>query len=371
MISVSVSDMASGQDADIFHWEDISHWIDAKLEKAHLDGEFGAIGSSRGCMARLLAVCKRLFRAGSGRDGNMSVSASSQDVVPVRSFGDRLKRWSRMRPVFLLIDDAHKLSKPEMSALFHDIYHAIRYGNGDGHVFAVVCGAPSLYHLAEDAYPDCMMMPHYQVGRLDPVDAVDALTVPMDESGVGYDEGVVQKMLDDAAGYPLFIQLWGRAAWDLAVDRASGGGAPFIDEAVFSAARDVVNAGKDGLYADVCRDMGRRGLMDAAVSVAHVFSRCNGLSRDGSGGDENQGKNGNYVCARCADVYVYRVLSEGDPRANSGREVWITYELLDVGYIWRPKSAYSDFEECVPGIMGYVRRLNPDPVATGVHSTKH
>lgn len=54
------------------------------------------------------------------------------------------------------------------------------------------------------------------VDRLDDVAASAALRVPAEKEGVTFDDGAVQRILQQTLGYPYFLQEWGKHSWNVA-----------------------------------------------------------------------------------------------------------------------------------------------------------
>ncbi|MGH3496089.1 MAG: ATP-binding protein [Nocardioidaceae bacterium] len=85
----------------------------------------------------------------------------------------------------------------------------------------VLCGLPSLrQHLQRARTYSERMFRGEQIGELhgNPGSARDALIEPLRDTGMGADDALVDRVLDEVEGYPFFIQLWGAELWDAARD---------------------------------------------------------------------------------------------------------------------------------------------------------
>lgn len=80
-------------------------------------------------------------------------------------------------------------------------------------------GLPSLPGSLSDARSYAERLFDYrEIGPLAPPDAAAALIEPARELGGGYTDAALTRILDASSGYPYFLQEYGRAAWDVAVD---------------------------------------------------------------------------------------------------------------------------------------------------------
>jgi DNA-binding transcriptional ArsR family regulator len=91
----------------------------------------------------------------------------------------------------------------------------------------VLCGLPTLTGnlLRARSYTERMFRGEV-IGSLGPDDALEALMRPLEETPVGVEHGLAERIVDEVEGYPYFLQLWGAELWDTAdaieVDRLTG-----------------------------------------------------------------------------------------------------------------------------------------------------
>lgn len=116
--------------------------------------------------------------------------------------------------VALFVDELQDLSGDELAALCHACHEA---GQRDAQFYVVGAGLPSLPGLLADArsYAE-RLFGYWSIGALTPRAASDALVRPAESAGVDWDRAAVQFLVERSAGYPYFLQEYGKATWDFA-----------------------------------------------------------------------------------------------------------------------------------------------------------
>jgi hypothetical protein len=81
----------------------------------------------------------------------------------------------------------------------------------------VVCGLPTLAGNLQKArsYSERLFRGE-EVDSLEPSQALEAFTRPLEQSGRKTDRGVAKSVVEEVEGYPYFLQLWGSELWDAA-----------------------------------------------------------------------------------------------------------------------------------------------------------
>jgi hypothetical protein len=81
-------------------------------------------------------------------------------------------------------------------------------------VLLVLCGLPPLIeNLGRSKSYSERMFRVEELGNLEPPEDRRSLTEPARLAGRAYDREVVERVMEDTAGYPFFIQLWGDSLW--------------------------------------------------------------------------------------------------------------------------------------------------------------
>jgi hypothetical protein len=115
--------------------------------------------------------------------------------------------------VILFIDELQYVDEPEMAALISALH---RCAQEQLPLTLVGAGLPQLRGRMGDAksYAE-RLFDFIEIGRLDAVDARDAIVRPAELEGVQFEDAAVQTILRLTQGYPYFLQEWGKHAWDI------------------------------------------------------------------------------------------------------------------------------------------------------------
>jgi AAA ATPase domain len=114
----------------------------------------------------------------------------------------------------LLIDEMQDLDRSEREAIAgacHEI------GQRDLPVVVVGAGLPNLPGVLAEARSYAERLFEYRtIGALEPAAAEAAITRPTAALGVTWEPDALEALLDATIGYPYFLQVYGRQAWDYA-----------------------------------------------------------------------------------------------------------------------------------------------------------
>jgi len=115
----------------------------------------------------------------------------------------------------VLLDELQLASREDLEALVAAVHRASQKALP---ILLVAAGLPTLPGaLAEAKTYAERLFSFPSLGALGEKDARDALSLPAHEEGVEYEERALSMVLDEAGGYPYFLQEWGRGVWDVAV----------------------------------------------------------------------------------------------------------------------------------------------------------
>jgi hypothetical protein len=114
----------------------------------------------------------------------------------------------------LFVDEMQDLAAEELAAVCQACHEA---GQREAQFYVVGAGLPSLPGALADArsYAE-RLFDYWPIGALAAADASDALTRPAAEAGVEWSEVAVGTVVERSAGYPYFLQEFGKATWDFA-----------------------------------------------------------------------------------------------------------------------------------------------------------
>lgn len=114
----------------------------------------------------------------------------------------------------LFIDEMQDLAIDELAAVCQACHEA---GQREAQFYVVGAGLPSLPGaLAEARSYAERLFDYWPIGALAEADASAALTRPATEAGVSWDDAAVDTVVERSAGYPYFLQEFGKATWDYA-----------------------------------------------------------------------------------------------------------------------------------------------------------
>jgi len=116
--------------------------------------------------------------------------------------------------VVLFIDEIQHVPEPQLAALIMALHAASQQQLP---ITLVGAGLPQLLGQMGDAksYAE-RLFEFVHVDKLDRDSAIAAVTVPAARAGVQYEAGAIDEILARTAGYPYFLQEWGKHAWDVA-----------------------------------------------------------------------------------------------------------------------------------------------------------
>ena len=114
----------------------------------------------------------------------------------------------------LFVDELQDLSRGELGALCQACHEA---GQAEAQFYLVGAGLPSLPGLLAEArsYAE-RLFDYWSIGALTDQAANDALVRPARAAGVAWDGEAAGLLVRRSAGYPYFLQEFGKATWDFA-----------------------------------------------------------------------------------------------------------------------------------------------------------
>lgn len=168
----------------------------------------------------------------SARGGGRDIGGSVPAVVSAKyghttgpSFGEpawdiRLREALLERhsdsPLIICVDEAHTLTLEvarSLGSLRHHMY------DNKCPVWLLMAGLPGLDEVLRNANATFTervtdLMP----GMLSRDDSLSALRVPLENNGWGFNDSAILNVVDNAQGYPYFLQIWGKEIWVAGVE---------------------------------------------------------------------------------------------------------------------------------------------------------
>ena len=171
--------------------------------------------------------------------------------------------------VALCIDEMQDLDADELSAICQACHEA---GQQDAQFYVVGAGLPSLPRvLAESRSYAERLFQYLPIGALDPAAAAAALTKPAFEVDVAWAADAVDAIVARSAGYPYFLQEFGKTSWDF----APGPGVTLADAEV------GIRVGTDNLDHGFFRSRWERASASERAYMTAMATDGEGPSRSG------------------------------------------------------------------------------------------
>ena len=244
---------------------------------------------------------------------------------------EALEARAKAKPLVILLDEAHTL-KPEVGQW---LLNAAQAAGSEAPFLLVLAGTPDLRaRLSEMEASFWNRAEQLPLGRLDETAAGEAIRRPLAEDGIGVEEEALARMVRESHGYPFFVQLWGRAAWDRV--RGAGGGAGRVTTAVVEEAAGEFEIRRNRYYSDRYRELEERDLLPAARAVAAAF-RGEGL---------------------LSHAAFRRAIERG---GGGGPGIGAAAKALEhLGFVWQARGTLS-WEPGIPSLMDCILENAPPP----------
>lgn len=222
--------------------------------------------------------------------------------------------------VIVLIDEVQELPKQDLAALARASHRCNQRGLPVALVGAGLPSVPVLFNKAKTYAERLFAYP--RVGRLVDEDAAEALALPAERLNVTWERDALARAVSASAGYPYFLQSFGRSIWNNAV----GSDTITTEDAEIgmAVARDVLDRefyGARWLRATP----GQRTYLEAMAEIARYGEA-----------PVSSGEVANRLGKTHSELSPYR------------------RQLIDRGLIYDPSRGQVAFT--VPGMAGYIRR---------------
>ncbi len=265
---------------------------------------------------------RKLGVTGVGQAEWAAPERSAQDLT------ERLTARCRRRPVVVLVDEAHTLTR-DVGRLLLNVSQEVRANAPFLLVLAGTPGLPAHLGTMNASFWSRLDEGRLGIGLLSDAAARAALINPLAAHGVGIEADALDAVVEHSQRYPYFIQVWGRALWQqrLAIETSR------LTAAHADAARSHVIARVTDYYQDRYRELETRGLLPAAVAAAALFAAGASTATD-----------------RDFDTAL---AATGDGAAGrlAARE-----ELNRLGYVWSPPAQLPPvvWVAGIPSLMTFV-----------------
>ena len=245
-----------------------------------------------------------------------------------KAFGKRIRR----RPLLLLIDEAQTLDLGVGQRLMQSAQEVAREGAG---MLLMLVGTPDLpSQLRKMHVTFWERSPVLPITRLDASASADAVRIPLEAANRPISEEALEQIVQECNGYPIFLQLWGRALWHRA---EAAGRAIGIDDV--NRARPAFEEARDSFYGLRYAELRNEHLVAPAAALSSVFG-----NREELGESEV--------------VAVLKTVLVDENLPSSPEDIMnLLARLHDLGYIWSPGGNLIDrYFSGIPSLMTFVAR---------------
>lgn len=268
--------------------------------------------------------------------GLLSVDIGSMTDAEIEAtLGETLSAACQHAPRVMTLDEAHTLDM-DVGKFLLNLSQQVRE---DGAPFLLaLAGTPNLKdHLKKMDATFWSRSEILPVGLISREAARDALVVPLFDKGLTVDGDALAAVVDESQCYPWFLQVWGRALCEVAVENSLAR----LDVDAVEAARPSFDARRDNYYQERYQEMAEAGLLEAAAIVTDLLL-------DGGETLDTPGLTKGLAKASGTDEAAARGKIE---------------QLAHLGFTWEPDLSAADvrakkWHACEPGIpslMTYVR----------------
>ena len=262
----------------------------------------------------------------------------SPDAPAPLSFEDALTKRVSRKPLILLFDEAHGLDADTGRVLLN----ASQKVGRSLPFLLVLAGTPDLEaRLSASGASFWNRADRRRIGRLSEAATTAAFSEPFEAEGVAVTADASADLVRESHGYPFFIQLLGGQVWEQLAARPEAADKRVTTREV-EAALPGFRERQRLYYLDRYRELGRRGVMAPAQTVAARFA---------------EGR------AELTDGELREAVARGLGKSPESRKAAAAErELADLGFVWTagPEPVW---EPGIPSLMDYV--IEHAPVGGG------
>ena len=247
----------------------------------------------------------------------------------------RLIRKCQRKPLALLLDEAHLISDVD-SHLARGFLQMCQDAAAQAPFLLALAGTPGLPGALRGLQATFVERAEFlDVGLLEQADGEAAIREPLQKSGIAIEAEALAHVAEDGQRYPYFLQLWGKALWDLANER----GLATLTQQDAQRVKPEVDQVRAGLYGGRYDELrGSKRLLAVAHAVADAFA-----ARDAVPLDEME---------RLAAQALAPLVPGKDARLDAAEAACA--ELVRLGFAW---SLMGDraLRPGIPSLMDYIR----------------
>ncbi|MGI9250996.1 MAG: ATP-binding protein [Pseudohongiellaceae bacterium] len=251
----------------------------------------------------------------------------------VCSLQDHLVDACKQSPRALLLDEAHTMNEAACRGLLNTAQSVMK----DAPFLLVLTGTPGLVSLLREVKATFIeRSEHIGIGRLSHEASADAIAIPLRDADIEIEPEVLNKVIEDSQCYPYFLQLWGKALWDVAKKQEL----QQLTNENLSLAVPFIQKEKEGFYGRRYKALKKdKESLIAANAVGEAFKDCAWQAIDE---DKIQS---------IIESSLVKKITDDD--ARDAKAAMLADKLNEIDYIWDP-SGTCQMEPGIPSFMTYV-----------------
>lgn len=170
------------------------------------------------------------------------------------------------RPKMLIVDEAHDLAEYPSSA--SRLLNVCQFLSRTAPFLLMLAGTPDLPSRLSELRATFMRFgKKIPMGPLTDEAAREALTKPLCKYIRSFDSSALEKIVEDAKGYPYFLQIWGEQLWEIIYKN----NLTEITDSMREQVEPEVWREKDDLYGGYFNDLLDPAHLDGAIAVIQAF----------------------------------------------------------------------------------------------------
>ncbi len=242
----------------------------------------------------------------------------------------------RKRPVVFMVDEAHRLD-PEVLASIMDDIEMIRQKNGP--IIGVFAGKPLLMDVIGAAGVSYEERSEYiSLDLLDDRDSEAAIAYPLSNSSIKVSPEAMKMVVEDAQGYPTYIQYWGSELWNRGMEKTTRN---LIEDADVEIVQPEIQKRKQLAYQS---RFGQWSKEDGRllVSLTKRLQGANGVNK-----------------LRMEEMIEEELERQGRSGGETDR---IFRKMLDTDYVWSPVGT-TNYKAALPNYFSFILSQEREMVA--------
>lgn len=249
---------------------------------------------------------------------------------------DSLAERCRARPAVFMVDEAHRLSAEVLAAVMDDIEMIRQKG---GPIVGVFAGKPALVDRIGRAGVSYEERSEYiSLDLLDKISSAAAIAHPLSGSAMKIRGEAINMVLEDAQGYPTYLQYWGNALWNSCIQKTVSN---VIEASDVMRVKPEIEARKNQAY------QSRIGTWTA--EDARLLTSLTGRLE----------KTGEVNRFRLEEMIEEELLTQRRDLDNADR---IYRQMIDSDYVWSPMGT-ANYKAALPSFFGFILNQEKEKAA--------